>query len=206
MWHQVLLSFSSTSTPMSLPTELPSIHSSPSLHLSLGLPLPMCRTLYLSLLNLVMFAWAHLSSLSRFLCMTSLLCILSTAQHCLVVLANLLKVHSTETINCNHLKYIGFKSTRGRARECVSLPSQIISSIISKISMLFTFYDCEMEIVKWLPAPIENPRTEMFCFLVRSFFFFSLGPIVFLLLIMSWTSLYPFVYKKCVKKILALKY
>jgi len=51
---QLTLSFSSTSTPKSLSSGLLSSHSLPNLYLCLGLPLPMCRTLHLALLNFMM--------------------------------------------------------------------------------------------------------------------------------------------------------
>ncbi|KAK4829612.1 hypothetical protein QYF61_005739 [Mycteria americana] len=58
---RIMLSFSSTNTPKSFSSGLLSIHSLPSLHLCLGLPRPMCRTLHLALLNFMRFAGAHLS-------------------------------------------------------------------------------------------------------------------------------------------------
>jgi len=86
---RVLLSSSSTMTPKSSSSGLLSIHSLPSLYLRLGLPRPMCRTLHLALLNLLRFAQAHLSSLSRSLWMVSRPSGMSTAPLSLVSLANL---------------------------------------------------------------------------------------------------------------------
>lgn len=54
-------------------------------------------------------------------------------------------------VSWNYYKYVGFKGTTERARQCFSFPSCIVSSINSKITILFKFYDGEMEIVKWLP-------------------------------------------------------
>jgi len=88
----VMLSFSSTSIPKSS-SGLLSIHSPPSLDLSLGCPRPVCRTLPLALLNFRRFAWAHLSSLPRSLWMAALPSSLSTAPHSSVSSANLLRVH-----------------------------------------------------------------------------------------------------------------
>jgi len=68
----VMLSFSSTSTLKSFSSELLSINSLPSLYLCLGLPWPMCRTLHVAQLNFLMFAWAHVSGLSRSLWMPTL--------------------------------------------------------------------------------------------------------------------------------------
>ena len=91
---QVMLNLLSTSTPKSSFSGLLSIHSPPSLYLCLGLPQPMCRTLHLTLLNLVRFAQAHFLILSRSLWVTSFFSSVSTAPHSLVSSVNLLRVHS----------------------------------------------------------------------------------------------------------------
>ena len=46
--------------------------SSPSLYKYMGLPQPKCEALHFALLNLIMFTWALLSSLSRSLSMASI--------------------------------------------------------------------------------------------------------------------------------------
>ena len=87
----VMMSFSSTSTPKSFSSRLLSIHSPLSLHLCLGLPWPMCRTLHLA-------SWdSHRPTSQGCPCPSG--CHPFPLQHVdrttnLVLSANLLRVHS----------------------------------------------------------------------------------------------------------------
>ncbi|KAK4817090.1 hypothetical protein QYF61_027921 [Mycteria americana] len=96
---QLMSNFLSPSILKPFSTGLLSIHSFPSL----------CRSLHLALLNFMRFTWAHSSSLSRSLWMTSLPSSKSTALLSLVSSANLLRVHSIplsvslmKTLNSTH--------------------------------------------------------------------------------------------------------
>ena len=68
--------------------------SSPNLFTYLGSSWHNCNILYLALLSLIWFIWAHFSNFSRSLWVTSLPSIVSVAPLYLVSSANLLRVHS----------------------------------------------------------------------------------------------------------------
>lgn len=70
--------------PKSFFTGLLSIHYLPSLYLCFRLLCPMCRTLYMALLNCMQFACSHLSSLSRSRWAASLPTSVTTRPHSLV--------------------------------------------------------------------------------------------------------------------------
>lgn len=80
--------------PKSFSAELHSIHLSVSLYWCLELPWPMQRTLHLALLNFMKFAWAHLPSPWRSLCMVSLPSKLSAGTLTLMLSTNLVRVTS----------------------------------------------------------------------------------------------------------------
>ena len=86
----LMLSFLPINTPKSSSLRLLSVSSSHTLYLCLGLPWPMCRTLYLALLKFMMFAQAHISRLSRSLWMASLPSSMLTTWHSLVSSENFL--------------------------------------------------------------------------------------------------------------------
>jgi len=92
--YWLMYSFSSTRSLKSFSGELISISFSASLYVCLGLPWPKCSTLHLALFNLVIFMWAHFSSLYRSLWMACLPSTVFTAQLSLVSPANLLRVQS----------------------------------------------------------------------------------------------------------------
>lgn len=75
---------------------LPS-HSSPNLFLCLALPCPRCRIRRLDFFNSMPLMIAQLSNLCRSLCKASYPWRESAAPPCLVLTANLLRVHSTPT-------------------------------------------------------------------------------------------------------------
>lgn len=86
-------------------------------------------------------------------------------------------------VNWNYFKYTGFKGTSQRAQQCFSLPLCIVSSVISKISILFMFYDGEMEIVKWLLQSTHytkrRAKNRVCIFWLPAWWFLPLGPIAF---------------------------
>jgi len=63
-----------------------------------GVPLPRCKTLHLTLLNLLRFSWTHCSSLLRTLWMSFWPSSMSTAPHSLVTPGNLLRVLSIRAL------------------------------------------------------------------------------------------------------------
>jgi len=135
-----MLSFSSTRTPRSFSSGLPSRTAPSRLYICLGFLWPKCKTLHFAVLNLIRFTQAHLSNLLRPLWMASLPSTVPTTPLSLVSSANLLRVHFQFHYWCHWKRCQRALVPRQTAGGHYSLPASSWTSSIPEKKTILQWY------------------------------------------------------------------